>query len=344
MCCSWAGPQGLWGGTVDPGGRWEQTRDGAGSSREVPGCCWRSSRLSTQQVRCAWGILRCFVLGLNPYLPKSLSWARLRLIPRVVCPLPAALFQTDMQARFWGQLEGFRSPSPHTRSWFPHLPAPSSPNPHCPFFSPSPGVGRAAGQGGGGVGRAVRVGARPPPADEVRGAEPLHPLGQVRAPPGSPRELAPSTWCCGGGWIFLPLAWGAVVPAAGRPAHTAGSLCRYRSVVDMVRSWHREQQHFSFPHPRECNPRCPSKCSGSVCSHYTQVRAPPSPRLTQNGGGWICAGGDGAPEGARRGPCTHISASSSSGTGSLLLFGLSHKARSRSFFPHSALTFSLLPP
>lgn len=192
MCCSWAGPQGLWGGTVDPGGRWEQTRDGAGSSREVPGCCWRSSRLSTQQVRCAWGILRCFVLGLNPYLPKSLSWARLRLIPRVVCPLPAALFQTDMQARFWGQLEGFRSPSPHTRSWFPHLPAPSSPNPHCPFFSPSPGVGRAAGQGGGGVGRAVRVGARPPPADEVRGAEPLHPLGQVRAPPGAPGSWLPA--------------------------------------------------------------------------------------------------------------------------------------------------------
>lgn len=56
-------------------------------------------------------------------------------------------------------------------------------------------------------------------------------------------------------------------------------------MVDMVRSWHREQQHYSFPHPRECNPRCPSKCSGSVCSHYTQVRAPPSPQLAQNGGG-----------------------------------------------------------
>ncbi|KAI6074102.1 Peptidase inhibitor R3HDML isoform X2 [Aix galericulata] len=53
---------------------------------------------------------------------------------------------------------------------------------------------------------------------------------------------------------------------------------RYRSVVDMVRSWHREQQHFSFPHPRECNPRCPSKCSGSVCSHYTQAVCP--------GAGW----------------------------------------------------------
>ncbi|XP_072206515.1 peptidase inhibitor R3HDML [Excalfactoria chinensis] len=54
---------------------------------------------------------------------------------------------------------------------------------------------------------------------------------------------------------------------------------RYRSVVDMVRSWHQEQQHYSFPHPRECNPRCPSKCSSSVCSHYTQMVWASSNRL-----------------------------------------------------------------
>lgn len=52
-----------------------------------------------------------------------------------------------------------------------------------------------------------------------------------------------------------------------------GTFCRYRSVVDMVKSWHQEKQHYSFPHPHECNPRCPSKCSSSVCSHYTQVSA-----------------------------------------------------------------------
>lgn len=59
---------------------------------------------------------------------------------------------------------------------------------------------------------------------------------------------------------------------------TCNTFCRYRSVVDMVKSWHQEKQHYSFPHPRECNPRCPSKCSGSVCSHYTQVSttAPPA--------------------------------------------------------------------
>lgn len=48
-------------------------------------------------------------------------------------------------------------------------------------------------------------------------------------------------------------------------------FCRYRSVVDLVKSWYYEKQHYSFPYPQECNPSCPSKCSGSVCSHYTQV-------------------------------------------------------------------------
>lgn len=63
-----------------------------------------------------------------------------------------------------------------------------------------------------------------------------------------------------------------------------GTFCRYRSIVDMVKSWHQEKQHYSFPHPRECNPRCPSKCSGSVCSHYTQVSAtaPCTPRSPQH--------------------------------------------------------------
>uniref|UniRef100_A0A663N0T4 R3H domain containing like n=1 Tax=Athene cunicularia TaxID=194338 RepID=A0A663N0T4_ATHCN len=29
---------------------------------------------------------------------------------------------------------------------------------------------------------------------------------------------------------------------------------RYRSIVDMVKSWHQEKQHYSFPQPHECNP------------------------------------------------------------------------------------------
>ncbi|KFP33588.1 Peptidase inhibitor R3HDML, partial [Colius striatus] len=65
-----------------------------------------------------------------------------------------------------------------------------------------------------------------------------------------------------------------------QPGHlTHGACCRYRSVTDMVKSWHQEKQHYSFPHPHECNPRCPSKCSGSVCSHYTQMVWATSSRL-----------------------------------------------------------------
>ncbi|KAM8996895.1 peptidase inhibitor R3HDML [Ara ararauna] len=54
---------------------------------------------------------------------------------------------------------------------------------------------------------------------------------------------------------------------------------RSSSVINMVKSWHQEKQHYSFPHPQECNPRCPSKCSGSVCSHYTQMVWASSSRL-----------------------------------------------------------------
>ena len=38
---------------------------------------------------------------------------------------------------------------------------------------------------------------------------------------------------------------------------------RYQSITDLVKSWHEERHHFSYP----------SRCSGSVCSHYTQVRS-----------------------------------------------------------------------
>ncbi|XP_054868739.1 R3H domain containing-like [Amphiprion ocellaris] len=36
---------------------------------------------------------------------------------------------------------------------------------------------------------------------------------------------------------------------------------RYQSITDMVRSWHNERHHFSYP----------NRCTGSVCSHYTQM-------------------------------------------------------------------------
>ncbi|XP_030279511.1 peptidase inhibitor R3HDML [Sparus aurata] len=36
---------------------------------------------------------------------------------------------------------------------------------------------------------------------------------------------------------------------------------RYQSITDLVKSWHEERHHFSYP----------NRCSGSVCSHYTQM-------------------------------------------------------------------------
>ncbi|KAG2461426.1 CRSPL inhibitor, partial [Polypterus senegalus] len=45
---------------------------------------------------------------------------------------------------------------------------------------------------------------------------------------------------------------------------------RYRSITELVKSWHDERHYYSYPYPQECTPSCPNKCSGSVCSHYTQ--------------------------------------------------------------------------
>ncbi|KAM5304427.1 peptidase inhibitor R3HDML [Glossophaga mutica] len=54
---------------------------------------------------------------------------------------------------------------------------------------------------------------------------------------------------------------------------------RYRSVVDLVRAWSEEARHYSFPAPADCAPRCPWRCSGPVCSHYTQMVWASSNRL-----------------------------------------------------------------
>uniref|UniRef100_A0A8B9IAU1 R3H domain containing like n=1 Tax=Anser brachyrhynchus TaxID=132585 RepID=A0A8B9IAU1_9AVES len=210
----------------------EQSWGGGGSSREVPGCRWGSSRLSTQQVRCARGILCCFVLGLNPCLPKSLSWAWLRLVPRAVCPSSRSSFPDQCAGQVLGAAGGFRSPSANTRNRFHLLPAPSSPHPHLPFLFP-----------------------------------PLQVWDERLA-------RAAEAWAVQCVWDHGPPQ---LMKYVGQNLSIHSG--RYRSVVDMVRSWHREQQHYSFPHPRECNPRCPSKCSGSVCSHYTQMVWASSNRL-----------------------------------------------------------------
>lgn len=38
-----------------------------------------------------------------------------------------------------------------------------------------------------------------------------------------------------------------------------------------VQAWYDEVRYYSYPYSQECNPHCPFRCSGPVCTHYTQV-------------------------------------------------------------------------
>lgn len=117
------------------------------------------------------------------------------------CPTPCRLFPAQCVSHiFWTPMGAQKHPlSP--REWVSPLLSSGHPK-SLPalFLSSWPGVGRAAGQGGGGVGCALPVGPRAPPADEIHGAEPLHPLGQVSAPGDPPHptmleeEKAAALW------------------------------------------------------------------------------------------------------------------------------------------------------
>lgn len=52
---------------------------------------------------------------------------------------------------------------------------------------------------------------------------------------------------------------------------TMAFASRYRPPTFHVQAWYDEVKDFSFSYPQECNPYCPFKCSGPVCTHYTQV-------------------------------------------------------------------------
>ncbi|XP_011742758.1 peptidase inhibitor 15 isoform X1 [Macaca nemestrina] len=46
---------------------------------------------------------------------------------------------------------------------------------------------------------------------------------------------------------------------------------RYRSVLQLVKPWYDEVKDYAFPYPQDCNPRCPMRCFGPMCTHYTQM-------------------------------------------------------------------------
>lgn len=46
---------------------------------------------------------------------------------------------------------------------------------------------------------------------------------------------------------------------------------RYRSPAYHVQAWYDEVKDYTYPYPQECNPWCPERCSGPMCTHYTQI-------------------------------------------------------------------------
>ncbi|XP_067905243.1 cysteine-rich secretory protein LCCL domain-containing 2-like [Heterodontus francisci] len=46
---------------------------------------------------------------------------------------------------------------------------------------------------------------------------------------------------------------------------------RYRSPTSHVQAWYDEVKDYTYPYADECNPWCPEKCSGAMCTHYTQL-------------------------------------------------------------------------
>lgn len=68
--------------------------------------------------------------------------------------------------------------------------------------------------------------------------------------------------------------------AADRPASTPNDAVtvtharRYRPPTFHVQAWYDEVKDYTFPYPQECDPYCPFRCSGPVCTHYTQVSRP----------------------------------------------------------------------
>uniref|UniRef100_A0A8D2ZCX9 Cysteine-rich secretory protein LCCL domain containing 2 n=1 Tax=Scophthalmus maximus TaxID=52904 RepID=A0A8D2ZCX9_SCOMX len=46
---------------------------------------------------------------------------------------------------------------------------------------------------------------------------------------------------------------------------------RYRPPAFHVQAWYDEVKDYTYPYPHECNPWCPERCSGPMCTHYTQL-------------------------------------------------------------------------
>ncbi|MGH0161464.1 UNVERIFIED_CONTAM: hypothetical protein FKN15_061034 [Acipenser sinensis] len=46
---------------------------------------------------------------------------------------------------------------------------------------------------------------------------------------------------------------------------------RFRPPTFHIQAWYDEVRDYTYPYSQECDPYCPFRCSGPVCTHYTQV-------------------------------------------------------------------------
>ncbi|MGH0126753.1 UNVERIFIED_CONTAM: hypothetical protein FKN15_033507 [Acipenser sinensis] len=51
----------------------------------------------------------------------------------------------------------------------------------------------------------------------------------------------------------------------------SSSNMEYRAPAHHVQAWYDEVKDYTYPYPQECNPWCPERCSGPMCTHYTQL-------------------------------------------------------------------------
>ncbi|XP_064169624.1 cysteine-rich secretory protein LCCL domain-containing 2 [Anguilla rostrata] len=46
---------------------------------------------------------------------------------------------------------------------------------------------------------------------------------------------------------------------------------KYRSPAYHIQAWYDEAKDYTYPYPEECSPWCPDRCTGPMCTHYTQL-------------------------------------------------------------------------
>ncbi|KAJ8249221.1 hypothetical protein GJAV_G00232480 [Gymnothorax javanicus] len=79
-------------------------------------------------------------------------------------------------------------------------------------------------------------------------------------------EASAESWAQGCKWEHGPEK---LLPSIGQ--NLAVHFGRYRSPASHVQAWYDEVKHYTYPYPEDCNPWCPDRCSGPVCTHYTQL-------------------------------------------------------------------------